>query len=443
MPETGALRFSRQVLGTIAVRVVIAASSITAGAVVARWLGPAGVGALAAIGVTTVLAITLGGLGLPSSLTFLVARDGKNTKPALLSSVAFGLISGTVVGAAIILVAGVRPGLFGDVPTSLLTIAMLALPVQMLSYLCLAIYLGLGQVRKYNIVDLALQSIILVNAVVTLVILGYGLSQLVLFGAVANVAAGLFITVMIARDARDENGPWKFSAPLMGELIRYGLRFFVAIAAGLVILRGDLMIVNYFRNSAEAGVYAVATQIATFLHMMPNVISTLLFPRTAGAQDHSGEMTCRVTRHAVFIMLILCFAAIPAAFVLSAIYGPGFTQVPTLFLILLPGIFLLGIETIQVQHFAGLGLPRIIPVFWIGVMILNLALNVTLVPRLGAYGAAISSSLSYVLIFVLVAAYFRARTGLGIGYAFLIRREELRHLLTTRRLQLTPREGKV
>jgi O-antigen/teichoic acid export membrane protein len=176
--------------------------------------------------------------------------------------------------------------------------------------------------------------------------------------------------------------------------------------------------------------------------MMPNVISTLLFPRTAGAQDHSGEMTCRVTRHAVFIMLILCAAAIPAAFILAAIYGPGFSQVPILFLILLPGIFLLGIETIQVQHFAGLGLPRTIPIFWIGVMTLNLALNISLVPRFGAYGAAISSSLSYVVIFILVAAYFRARTGLGIGYAFLIRRDELRELFTATLSQLDPREGK-
>ena len=70
----------------------------------------------------------------------------------------------------------------------------------------------------------------------------------------------------------------------------------LAMAAGLVILRGDLLIVNYFRGSAEAGVYAVATQASLFLHMLPNVISTVFFPRSADARDETGQLTCRVTR---------------------------------------------------------------------------------------------------------------------------------------------------
>lgn len=442
-PESGALRFSRQVVWTMAARLLIAASSILAGVIVARWLGPSGVGVLAALGVVTLLAINVGGLGLPSSLTFLVARDTRNTKPAFLNAIAFGLVSGSILTAVIIFTTAARPGLLGDIPTDLLTVAMLALPVQMLSYLCLAIYLGLGKIREYNLIDLSLQGIILVNAVVTLIVLGYGVSELVIFGAVANVIAGIAITAMLAHDAHTLDGPWKFDAAVMREMFRYGLRFSIAMAAGLVILRGDLLIVNYFRGSGEAGVYAVATQIATFLHMMPNVISTLLFPRTAGAQDESGRMTCRVTRHAVFIMLVLCIASIPLSFVLAVLYGPGFSQVPMQFLILLPGIFLLGIETIQVQHFTGLGLPRIIPVFWIGVMLLDLTLNFALVPRLGAYGAALSSSVSYVVIFILVAACFRARTGIGLREAFVLRGSELRQLLSTTTLQFSPREGKI
>jgi O-antigen/teichoic acid export membrane protein len=438
-PDSGALRFSRQVVWTMAARLLTVASSILAGAIVARWLGPSGLGVIAALAVVTLLAINVGGLGLPSSLTFLVARDKRNTKPAFLNAIVFGFVAGSLLAAVIILTATARPGLLGEIPTNLLAVAMLALPVQMLVYLCLAIYLGLERIRRYNLIDLSLQGIILVNAVVTLVVLGYGLSELVAVGAAANIAAGLVITVMLARDIRDTDGPWTFDAALMREMFRYGLRFFVAMTAGLVILRGDLLIVNYFRGSGEAGVYAVATQVTMFLHMMPNVISTLLFPRTSGARDESGKMTCRVTRHAVFVMLILCFLAIPAAFVLARVYGPGFSEVPVQFLILLPGVFLLGIETIQVQHFTGLGLPRVIPAFWIGVMLLNLTLNFILVPRYGAYGAALASSLAYGAIFVLVAGYFRRKTRTSLTEAFILGMPELRALLNTQRDFLHPR----
>jgi O-antigen/teichoic acid export membrane protein len=441
--ETGAARFSRQVMWTMGTRLLIVASTVVAGVIVGRWLGPSGVGVLAALSVVTLLSINIGSLGVTSSLTFLIARDARHAKPALVNGIVFALISGTALAAAIVAGVTARPGLLGDVPINLLTIAMLALPAQMLSYICLAVYLGLEKIRRYNSIDLALQSVLLLNAVVILVVLGRGLTELVTVAALANIAAGLVIVGLLVRDSRNKGGKWGFDKWLMQEMLGYGFRFFIAIAAGLVILRGDLLLVNYFRGSGEAGVYAVATQIAMFLHMMPNVISTLLFPRTAGAQDASGHMTCRVTRHAVFILLLLCIAAVPAAFLLALFYGPGFSQVPLQFLILLPGVFLLGIETIQVQHFSGLGLPRAIPLFWIIVMLLNLALNFVLVPRWGAYGAALSSSLSYVVIFLLVAWYFRSRTGLDLSEAFVLRRGELRELIAGTPLHFSRREGKV
>src|SRR4029078_1623512 len=126
----------------------------------------------------------------------------------------------------------------------------------------------------------------------------------------------------------------------------------------------------------------------------------------------------RVTRHAVFIMFAICLAAAPLAFVLPLLYGPAFAAVPWQFLIMLPRVFLLGIETIQVQHFTGLGLTALIPVFWIVVMFVSIALNLVLVPKLGGYGAAITSTVSYTLIFLLVATYFRSKTGRTIREAF-------------------------
>jgi O-antigen/teichoic acid export membrane protein len=331
----------------------------------------------------------------------------------------------------------------GDVPTGLLTVVAIALPVQMLTYMSLGIYLGLERIGKYNLIDLSLQGIILANAIVTLILLGLGIREFVLVGAVANMIAGVVVLCMLARDTRSVGGVFRRNGKLMREMIGYGIRFFVAMAAGLVILRGDLLIVNYISGASEAGVYAVATQVATFLHMMPNVISTLLFPRTSAAQDESGQLTCRVTRHAVFIMVVLCIAAIPCAYLLPLLYGPAFSAVPVLFLILLPGVFMLGIETIQVQHFTGLGLPRVISAVWVMLMIFNIALNVVLVPRFGAYGAAVSSSVSYAIVFAFIAVYFRANTGRTFGEAFILRREELRDVVNAAFMSTRIREGRV
>ncbi len=90
------------------------------------------------------------------------------------------------------------------------------------------------------------------------------------------------------------------------------------------------------------------------------------------------------------------------------------------------------------QHFSGTGLPIAIPLFWMIVLALNVWLNLSLVPTFGARAAAVSSSLCYALMFLLVAGLFRVRTGKSLARTFLISADELRELLALpRRLLFT------
>jgi O-antigen/teichoic acid export membrane protein len=95
---------------------------------------------------------------------------------------------------------------------------------------------------------------------------------------------------------------------------------------------------------------------------------------------------------------------------LPLIYGSAFSEATKLLLILLPGVYLVGIESVLVQHFNAFGLPRIIPIYWVVTLIVNLVLVFALVPRFGAQGAAVASTVSYTLIFALVTRQFLATT---------------------------------
>ena len=180
-----------------------------------------------------------------------------------------------------------------------------------------------------------------------------------------------------------------------------------------------------------AGVYAVASQVANLLLMMPGVIATLLFPRLASYRDQRGEFAIRVTRHTSFVMLMMCAAAAAASFLLPLIYGARFADATIQLLILLPGVYLIGIESVLVQHFSGIGLPVAIPIFWVVTLAVNVGLNLALVPAFGGRGAAYASIISYSLIFVLVVFYFRVKTGNKLPAIFLLRRHELRDLFAT------------
>ena len=195
-----------------------------------------------------------------------------------------------------------------------------------------------------------------------------------------------------------------------------------------------MLIVNHFRGEREAGVYAVASQMSNLMMLLPVIIPTLLFPRVASQPDPRGGMTMRVTRHTAFIMLFACITAVPLSFALPFIYGSEFRDSTGQLLILLPGIYLLGIESVMVQHFNSIGLPLAIPLFWIVALICNLVANLLLIPSLGAAGAALTSTFTYSLIFLLVAIYFRSRTGNPLTLGLLLRGDEFRELLSPIRL---------
>jgi len=127
--------------------------------------------------------------------------------------------------------------------------------------------------------------------------------------------------------------------------------------------------------------------------------------------------------------LIVCAAAAGGSFLLPLIYGPRFAEATMQLLILLPGVCLVGIESVLVQHFTGTGLPIAIPMFWLITLALNLGLNLALVPVLGARGAALTSTLSYALIFVLVTIYFWMKSGRSPAEMFLLRGDEVHDLL--------------
>jgi len=67
-------------------------------------------------------------------------------------------------------------------------------------------------------------------------------------------------------------------------------------------------------------------------------------------------------------------------------------------------------------------------------VICNLVLNVLLIPTYGATAAAVVSSVTYALIFLLVAIYFRVKTGNNLSNALVMRPSEVRELVRRERL---------
>ncbi|MDQ3472338.1 MAG: flippase, partial [Acidobacteriota bacterium] len=433
--SASAQRFSRSIALTFAARLLMTANSVVAGIIVARWLGAEGLGQLAVINVAVATVVQLASLGLPSANTYFIAQDNRELRAVAINSFVFALLGGSLLAVSLTLLASARPDWFASISPRLIGVAAVSIPFQLITLIGLNVFLAVGRIEKFNLLDLTAQAFVLVNAVVALIILNSGLSTLVSLNTATAVVIGLVIIGLVwSYGSKLNNGlPWRPDRRLFVRMMRYGIKFHISILAGALIVRADLLVVNHYRGPSEAGVYSVASQVALMLMLLPGVIGTLLFPRAAAEQDPRGATTCRVSRHAVFIMFFVCLAAIPPSLILPLLYGPAFSEVPAQLLILLPGVFLIGLESVLVQHANAMGLPRNIPLFWIATLLSNIILVFVLVPRYGAVGAAVASTISYALIFLLVAAHFHSTTGRSFSEMFLLRNFELKQLFTVSR----------
>jgi len=426
--------FPVHVAWTFAARIFMLVNSVVAGIIVARTLGAEGLGTLAAINVTLATITQISTAGLPSANTYFVARDRRFLGPVAVNSFLFAIVVGGFLALCVALLARSHSELFYPVPSQLLTIAAIAIPFQIITLLGLNIFLATGRVERFNILETAGQSFVLINAVLVLILLHRGLWLLVLLNTATAVLGGSTIAFLVLTSGEKEpagQSNWAVDFSLLKRLMGYGVKFHVATVAAFLVFRLDLLVVNHFRGPAEAGVYSVSSQVAMMLLLLPSIIAALLFPRLAATQDNRGALASRASRHTAFVMFLVCSATVPLSLLLPLLYGPHFKDLPVQLFLLLPGVYLISIESVMVQHLNAAGIPPAIPLFWIATLGVNLTLTLALVPKWGARGAAIASTLSYAMIFLLVLFYFCRKTGNRISSTLVLRAQELRELLST------------
>src|SRR5712691_13492958 len=114
--------------------------------IVARWLGPEGLGVLAVLNVTVFLTLQIGSAGLPSANTYFIARDRKRLGPVWANALVFGIVVGGVLALTIVALAIVEPSMFGRVPFRLIVIAASSIPFQLLLILGLNVLLAVDRI---------------------------------------------------------------------------------------------------------------------------------------------------------------------------------------------------------------------------------------------------------------------------------------------------------
>ncbi|WP_262180221.1 polysaccharide biosynthesis C-terminal domain-containing protein [Haloarcula laminariae] len=185
------------------------------------------------------------------------------------------------------------------------------------------------------------------------------------------------------------------------ELLTFNLNSILLALLTVSLYHVDIILLQPIAGSEQTGYYKAALVIAEFLWFVPMAIQYTLVQSVSemwsdGEYDRVSEIASDVTRYslAFILLLIIGLAALADEFV-PLYFGSEFSVAVDPLLLLLPGVLGFAIARPIFAIGQGIGDLRQIIYATASASIVNLVLNLILIPRYGMYGAAVATSIGY------------------------------------------------
>ena len=409
-PGGGAIAVARGGATSLAFRVLQGLADFLVLFVTARGFGADGRGLYALTSVTAGFAIIpLAGITVPITADLAHARVtlGRLHAAAVWIALGGGALTAGVLACAAVLERS---------RWTFLPYAAALTPFLLLAVIQQDLYRALGEIRRMSYLYLGL-SLATLAAFAAVAASAPGRIHLALAAWVAAVALVALVTLRL-QQRRLGFSPHRLGC-LVRDVLRRGLP--VSLANGLAQLnyRVDVFVVAVMLPLTQVGRYSVAIAMGEALWQVSRAAVTGAYAPIIGVSNRdSAALTLRTYRHVLLLLLAgALVGGVAARLFATSIFGAGFKGVWLPLALLLPGIVARGAAEV-LQPFLLVRLERTsdwLKASTIG-MILNLVLAVALVPSLGLAGAALSTTVSYLVGSVYLGHRFRAMApSVGIG----------------------------
>ncbi len=281
----------------------------------------------------------------------------------------------------------------------ILLMIFISIPLRIYVSFTTAYGLSFREINKINIIQFLLIFIDFIFVVIFFVVLKIDLKYYFVSYFLASLVASIYTFVWLKVSYNitfiiNINEYKKESFKILKKGISYALPLFV-IGLNYSL---DLLILDYFVNKDLIGIYAVGVTLAVLIWQLPTILSFLIFSYSVSTKDEK-QFSLNLWNKTKQLMIIL----IPISFLLTLsfkylipfIYGEAYSESFNVILYLMPGVyFMIGFKLLN-GDLAARGYPQIALYIFSTGIIINILLNILLIPIYGINGAAIASSISY------------------------------------------------
>lgn len=415
------------VLSTSAAQLVLMLMKFGTGILTAQVLGVSGKGAFVLAFYLPGLLSTLGGLSIGPAMIYLLNKGRLRLSDSFTVVVAFALgTSAALLGGFYFALPWLQRTVLADVDPMLSVLAMLSLPVFILTMYVPNVFRAMGRIDWFNAFAILRAAGLFLALLVALLLVDGTIAVAVKAALVAHLLTGVLLLGVLWRISgpvtwpRGGLGSWK-------EVSSLGLQYHSTQVLSALEYRVDIFILAFFMDAGSIGLYTVAVTIAQLPWNFSNAVATVVFPKiSALSADAAALYACRATR-VTFAASVLVAAALGLVGrdLIALAYGGEFLPAYWAFVILAPGIVTRIWFRIIGSYIKGIGKPMVVTYVATSTLAINIALNIVFIPRWDMLGAAFASTVSYAFGGIAVLAYFVRTTEFGILDATMVTRSDL------------------
>lgn len=378
----------------IAGSLIASAIGFVASIGLARWLGPADRGLLGLMLSISTLTLVLTGFGVSWAVIYYESRSNIRSGQLFGNCLFHAALLAVVLVPAAWLLQGTLAAAFGHRRGggAWVLVAVLV-PITFLDWSTHGQLQGMLRFTRYNVLSVVAKLVYAAGVLILLGLLNLGV-------AAGLITTGLGSVVMIAGALGPilASGRPSFVPALYRAMLRYGSRVQIGSVFQTAMARLDVIILQFFRPLSQVGYYVVAQTIAELLLQFSGAFQSSVMPlvsqyegdarqamTSADSLRHYGLIGATATlANVVFGTAVILFA-----------YGTSFHPAVVPMLVLLPGIWFLGMGGVIQGDLSGRGRPGLSSQLAGMAAVLTVVLDLALIPPFGVIGAAVASVIAY------------------------------------------------
>jgi len=386
-----------------------------------KTLGPHDYGIWTQVQVTISLVLGFAGLGLPYSMSrFLPTKTNKEEIQDEFWSV-FCLVSITTFVVSIVLIAipSTIAKAFFEGASEIVRVMGFIILVWSLDTVLISLYRAFRKMKRYAFF-IVLDSYAQVGIIVLLALRGSGIFSVIASVLAVRAAILIWLVFLVSRQI----GIRKPTFSNIKEYLSFGLPTVPGNVASWAVASSDRYVIGYFFGATSVGVYSAAYGLGSLMIMVATILGFVFAPTLSKLYDEKrmNELLVHLSHSFKYLLMINIPFVVGAAvlakpalrlFSTAKIAAKGHYVVPVVAL----SILFYSAYVVISQVLVVAKRTKILGLVWIMSALLNLGLNLVVVPRLGILGAALTTLLAYALTLGMATFYSLKEFKISIDWA--------------------------